>query len=177
VTQKIIVITGAPSSGKTTLIEALKTKGYTCFDEISRAITLEAQEKGIDQLFLHQPLLFSDLLMEGRKKQLIDAEELTSEFVFLDRGIPDILAYMDYINESYLDNYIQSCENYRYTNVFLLPPWKDIYITDAARYETYEEAMKIHENLLKTYQKHQYNVVVIPTGTVEERIDFIFNHL
>jgi predicted ATPase len=56
-TQKIALI-GGPGTGKTTLINALKTKGYNCMEEISRQITLEAQEKGIEQLFLEDPLLF-----------------------------------------------------------------------------------------------------------------------
>ena len=54
-TQKIALI-GGPGTGKTTLINALKAKGYNCMEEISRQITLEAQEKGIDQLFLEDPL-------------------------------------------------------------------------------------------------------------------------
>lgn len=175
--QKIVVITGAPSSGKTTLINELNIKGHHCFEEISRAITLEAQKNGIDQLFLHQPLLFSDMLLEGRTNQLIEAKKLKDEVVFLDRGIPDILAYMDYINASYPDSYIKSCQENRYHKVFLLPPWKEIYITDQARYESYEEAEKIHQFLLETYQKFNYEVIIIPPGTVQKRVSFIFNHL
>ncbi len=57
--KKIIVIAGGPSSGKTTLINALKEKGHICYPEISRAIIKKAQEQGIDQLFLENPLLFS----------------------------------------------------------------------------------------------------------------------
>jgi len=60
-TQKIALI-GGPSTGKTTLINALKSKGYYCMEEISREITLDAQEKGIEQLFLEDPLLFSQQL-------------------------------------------------------------------------------------------------------------------
>jgi predicted ATPase len=177
VSQKIIVITGAPSSGKTTLINELKNKSYHCFEEISRAITLEAQKNGIDQLFLHQPLLFSDMLLEGRTNQLMEAQKLNKNIVFLDRGIPDIIAYMDYVNETYPDSYIKYCQENRYHKVFLLPPWKEIYTTDEARYESYEEAEKIHYFLLETYHKFNYEVIIIPPGTVQERANFIFNHL
>ena len=67
--KEIVVLIGGPSSGKTTLIEALKAKGHTCYPEISREVIREAQEQGIEQLFLEKPLLFSELLLEGRKKQ------------------------------------------------------------------------------------------------------------
>ena len=71
-TQKIVLI-GGPGTGKTTLINGLKKKGYNCMEEISRQITLDAQEKGIDQLFLEEPLLFSEHLLMGRQKQFLKA--------------------------------------------------------------------------------------------------------
>ena len=61
--KEIVVLIGGPSSGKTTLIEALKEKGHTCYPEISREVIREAQEQGIEQLFLEKPLLFSELLL------------------------------------------------------------------------------------------------------------------
>lgn len=57
-TRKIALI-GGPSTGKTTLINALRSDGYYCMEEISRQVTIDAQKKGIDQLFLEDPLLFS----------------------------------------------------------------------------------------------------------------------
>lgn len=175
--KNIIVITGAPGSGKTTLINALQEKGFICFEEVSRSITLEAQKNGIDQLFLEQPLLFSDMLMEGRFNQLVEAKTSNAEFIFLDRGIPDILAYMDYINQFYPESYINNCNENRYDKVFLLPPWQEIYVSDQARYETFKEAEKIHLFLLETYQKYNYEVKIVPTGTIDERISYIFNNM
>jgi len=58
------VITGGPGSGKTTLVKELEAKGFACLHEISRQIILEAQQQGIDQLFLEDPLLFSRKLLE-----------------------------------------------------------------------------------------------------------------
>jgi predicted ATPase len=76
--KEIVVLIGGPSSGKTTLIEALKVKGHTCYPEISREVIKEAQEQGIEQLFLENPLLFSELLLEGRKKQFLSAQNETT---------------------------------------------------------------------------------------------------
>ena len=87
---QLIVITGGPGTGKTTIIEHMVADGHCCYPEISRQITLEAREQGIEQLFLEQPLLFSELLLEGRKKQYFSAQEETQSPIFLDRGIPDI---------------------------------------------------------------------------------------
>ena len=77
--KKKIVITGGPGTGKTSIINDLKNRGYTCLDEISRQITLDAREKGIEQLFLTEPLLFSELLIKGRKQQFVEAQMAIEE--------------------------------------------------------------------------------------------------
>ena len=92
--KEIIVIIGGPGTGKTTIIDGLVAKGHCCYPEISREVTLEAKKQGIEQLFLEKPLLFSELLLEGRKKQFQNATKEPHEIVFIDRGIPDVLAYM-----------------------------------------------------------------------------------
>ncbi len=175
--KEIIVLAGGPSSGKTTLINALVEKGFICYPEISRAIIKEAQEQGIDQLFLEQPLLFSEMLLQGRIKQHQEAHEEETNVVFLDRGIPDVLAYMHYIGDSYPKSFSDACNNHRYHKVFLLPPWKEIYVSDAERYESYEQAVLIHEHLEETYRNFGYDLVTIPKDTVENRVAFLLQHL
>lgn len=175
--KEIVVLIGGPSSGKTTLINALKAKGHVCYPEISREVIREAQEQGIEQLFLEKPLLFSELLLEGRKKQFKQAINEEAEIVFLDRGIPDVLAYMHYIGDSYPSFFDKACQDYKYSSIFVLPPWKEIYVSDAERYENYEQAVLIHEHLLETYNKYGYFVTEVPKDTVENRIDFIIKHL
>ena len=56
--KEIIVLIGGPSSGKTTLINALTQKGYICYPEISREVIRKAQQDGIEQLFLENPLFW-----------------------------------------------------------------------------------------------------------------------
>ena len=112
--KKIILFIGGPGTGKTSLINALQEKGYICYPEISRSVTLEAQKKGIDQLFLTEPLLFSELLLDGRISQYHSALKENSEYVFIDRGIPDVLAYMHFIGDTYPQKFIDACNNYKY---------------------------------------------------------------
>ncbi|WP_310556356.1 ATP-binding protein [Flavobacterium sp.] len=175
--KEIVVIIGGPGTGKSTIIDGLVAKGYSCYPEISRQVTLEAQENGIDQLFLEKPLLFSELLLEGRIKQYQDAQNELQEIVFIDRGIPDVLAYMHYIGDSYPEFFDKACHNYKYTKIFMLPPWREIYISDNERYENYEQAKEIYKHLVETYQKYNYNLIEVPKDTVDNRILFILDQI
>ncbi|XLS30495.1 AAA family ATPase [Flavobacteriaceae bacterium M23B6Z8] len=170
-----IVITGGPGTGKTSLITALESRGYTCMPEISRQVTLEARAQGIDQLFLKDPMLFSRKLLEGRKKQFLHAAELATSPVFLDRGLPDVLAYMNYIGDKYPEEFNAACRSHRYDKVFILPPWKEIYTSDNERYESFEQAKLIHQALQSTYIGFNYKLTEVPTGNLEMRIDFIID--
>lgn len=174
---KKIVITGGPGTGKTTLIKELKQRGYICFDEISRQVTLEARKSGIDQLFLTQPLLFSELLLEGRRKQYVKAESLEHSTVFLDRGLPDVLAYMDYFGSDYPEEFVNTCKNNLYDTVFILAPWQDIFESDSVRYENFDQLELIHIQLLNIYKKFNYPLINIPFDTVQKRADFIIDAL
>lgn len=174
---KKIVITGGPSTGKTSIINKIDKKGYSCLHEISRTITLEARNQGIDQLFVSDPLLFSQKLLEGRIQQFHQADKINTTTVFLDRGIPDIVAYMKCVAQSYASNFSEACENHRYDQVFLLPPWKEIHTTDNERYEGFDEAVKIHRFLKDTYTNFGYKLTTVPIGTVDERTKFILNHI
>ncbi len=172
-----IVITGGPGTGKTSLIKALEEHGYPCLHEISRQITLDAQKRGIDQLFLTEPLLFSNMLLEGRIKQHEEAGTMGSEIVFIDRGVPDVVAYMDYFGNEYPPMFEEACKEYPYDMVFLLPPWEEIYVSDNERYESYEQAVVIHDHLEESYKRSGYKPVEVPVGTVEERFSFILEQL
>jgi len=177
VQKDIIVIIGGPGTGKTTIIDGLLERGHCCFPEISREITLEAKKQGIEQLFLENPLLFSELLLEGRKKQYHQAVAEENAVVFIDRGIPDVLAYMHYIGDAYPAFFDEACREHKYTKIFILPPWEAIYESDDARYENYEQATLIYKHLKETYESYGYNLIEVPKDTVDNRILFILGHL
>jgi predicted ATPase len=172
---KRIVITGGPGTGKTSIINELIKRNHICLEEISRQVTLEAQKKGIEQLFLTEPLLFSDMLLEGRHKQFAEALEFDTPFTFLDRGIPDVVAYMDYLGTEYPERFVEACENHKYDYVFILAPWQEIYTSDNERYENFDQAIEIHHKLVDTYSKYGYELNDVPFDSIEKRTDFILN--
>ncbi|WP_299104035.1 ATP-binding protein [uncultured Tenacibaculum sp.] len=175
--QQKVVLIGGPGTGKSSILREFIKRGYECMPEISREVTLKAQKEGIDQLFLTQPLLFSQMLLEGREQQYIDAKNSTSEIIFFDRGIPDVHAYMNYLESEYPPMYKEKSNQYLYDKVFMLAPWEEIYVSDNERYETFEQAVKIDTFLREAYEEIGYTIVNVPFGTVEERCEFILQSL
>ena len=175
--QQKIVITGGPGTGKSTVINELLQLNYTCMPEISREITIEAQKKGIVQMFLKKPLLFSELLLQGRVQQYKEADQKNASIIFFDRGIPDVHGYMNYLGVDYPNLYKKISKQHAYTKVFMMPPWQKIYISDNERYESFEQSLAIYNHLEKTYKDLDYNVIEVPTGTLNTRVDFILNYL
>ena len=172
-----IVITGGPGTGKSSLINELIKRDFTCFEEVSRQVTLDARKNGIEQLFLTKPLRFSELLLEARAQQFIDASKVKAPVVFLDRGLPDVLAYMDYVNSEYPNQFVEACQNHVYDTVFVLAPWQDIFVSDSERYENFDQAVAIHQSLLETYQRFGYDLIDVPFESIEHRADFILDVL
>lgn len=175
--QQKIVITGGPGTGKSSLIHELMKRNYECMPEISRQVTLEAQQAGVKQLFLKDPLQFSGLLLKGREQQFLTAESKAAELVFFDRGIPDVHAYMNYLGVKYPAIYIEKSLECRYTTIFMTPPWQEIYESDNERYESYEQSLAIHNHLKETYRELDYVISDVPVDAVEKRVDFILNEL
>ncbi len=181
---KRIVITGGPGTGKTSLIKNLEEKGYFCFHEVIRDLTLEAKKQGDPKKFVSNPLAFVDdplrfnqHLFEARLSHFKEGNNLKGQIIFYDRGIPDVLAYMRYFEQPYPNDFIKVCREYRYDGVIVLPPWEAIYATDEERLETFQEAKDIHSELLAMYAEFQYPPIMVPKGSIEARTEFILTKL
>ena len=179
---KRIVITGGPGTGKTVLISSLEKKGYYCFHEVIRTMTLDALNgKKLDNqlvnpiAFVDDSKSFNDQLLSARLQQFDDGLTMNKKNLFYDRGLPDVIAYMNYFKQPVEKKYIDICSENRYDVVLILPPWKDIYVQDNERMENFEQACGIHEHLEKTYKELGYKPLQIPFGTIEERLEYVID--
>ena len=169
------VITGAPGTGKTSILNHLKIRGYNCIDEISREIISE--QIAIDGQILPWINLsaFSERVFKLRESQLINSKNTLS---FYDRGIVDIDAYMKLDNIEIPKHIEESIKKNRYnTEVFYTPIWEEIYINDEERKESIDQAKKIEKEILSSYTFYDYKLIKVPKGSIEERANFILSYI
>ena len=181
---KRIVITGAPGTGKTVVIKELENLGYHCYHEVIRDMTAAAKKVKTSQeqvsnplVFVDDPMEFNKELLYGRKRHFDDSQGLRSPICFFDRGIPDVLAYMDYFGQEYPTSFKTASEGNRYDRIFILPPWKAIYTMDDERLETFEEAQELHEHLFATYQRFGYHPIEVPKASITERASYVLENI
>ncbi len=168
------VITGGPGSGKTTTVNLLKERGYITTFEHARHYLDTQRLKGrtIAEVRKHQKEFQLGVLdMQIEQENQILPEVL----VFLDRAIPDALAYYRFLNLP---------EDEKLTAALLTVSYKKIFILDClpivkdyARTEDTVAQKKIHALLVEVYESLGFPIVQVPVLPPEERVDFILKNL
>jgi predicted ATPase len=173
-TNQWYVITGGPCSGKTTLVNALAEQGYHTVPEVARTLLERglAAGKTVEQIHEDDAVFQRALLAE---KVAAEAALPTGEVVFLDRGIPDSVAYFERAGIADDPALEAALMTTRYRKAFLLDLLP--YVNDPARVETEAEAKKLHERIAEAYEKANIEVVRVPVMPLPERIAFVLSHL
>ena len=172
------MISGSPGGGKTKIIELLKERGFTVFEEYSRSLIEELKSDEIINPFLKKPEKFSRRLFKERSGQYFDSMNIKKSkgnLVFFDRGVHDIYAYLLAIGKAN-ETWKKKITNFKYDFVFLVKPWIEIYKNDYQRMEPFESAKNYYTFIKKTY-KITNEVIEIPKTSVEKRADFVESYL
>lgn len=172
------MISGSPGGGKTKIIELLKERGFTVFEEYSRSLIEELKSDEIINPFLKKPEKFSRRLFKERSGQYFDSMNIKKSkgnLVFFDRGVHDIYAYLLAVGKAN-ETWKKKITNFKYDFVFLVKPWLDIYKNDYQRMEPFESAKNYYTFIKKTY-KITNEVIEIPKTSVEKRADFVETYL
>lgn len=168
-----VVITGGPGTGKSSIIESLKKMNFNVFNESSREVTKKYKNNDSEQYFLSNPIDFSNILMDKRKKQFEEGSKSKNDYFFYDRGIPDILAYLNFKKIEYKSSMMKEILKYNYDTIFIAEPWEAIYTNDSERYETYNELLEIDFHIKKMYKQLGYKIIILPKKSVNDRVTFI----
>jgi predicted ATPase len=168
------VITGGPGSGKTTTVNLLKERGYITTMEHARHYLDTQRLKG---------RTIEDVRKQQREFQLgvldmqIEQENQISPDVqvFLDRAIPDALAYYRFLNLPEDEKLTEALRTVSYKKIFLLDCLP--LVKDYARAEDEAAQKKIHALLVEVYESLGFPIVQVPVLPPEERVDFILKNL
>lgn len=149
---------------------------YNCSPEASRQLIIEEVEKKSACL----PWLNLECFAEKVLHKMISLYKATpgSELTFYDRGIPDIIAYLEVAGLPVTETYFEAFKTYPYhKNVFILTPWPEIYVNDSERWQTYSEAEELYSGIMKAYKTFGFNLIEVPKLSVNERVKFVLNNI
>ena len=163
--------TGAPGSGKTTILDHLGTDIRTV-GEPAREILAEQRAIDGEGTYDRDGQLFVDLLLQRSIDKHLAARREDGPVV-LDRGVPDCVAYASLMGIDPTPG-MQAAEAYRYHGeVLILEPWEEIYDYDDERTMSFADTFAFHRALVDAYERAGYALVVVPPGPVEPPAAFV----
>ncbi|KGP62645.1 ATPase [Legionella norrlandica] len=169
------VITGGPSSGKTTLINSLAELGYQTAPEIARFY--------INQLLSHeqktlQEVKHNNILWLQRKilNIMLRRERHLSkgDLIFFDRGTPDSIGYFRFhhLEDTHV---VKACQHLRYRKIFFCHPLP--VVPDTIRDENDATAKMISNCIYNAYIDLNYPIIELPAISVEKRLEIILSQI
>jgi predicted ATPase len=170
---RYFVISGGPGSGKTTLIAALAGTGIAHMPEAGRAIIQQEVASGGTALPWKNPDAFAEKMLTQDISSWRNAERLTGPVIF-DRGIPDVMGYLKVIGHAVPPHVEQAALRFRYNRrVFLAPPWKEIFVQDSERKQSFAQAEATFRTMQDVYSTLGYDLLILPLASVAQRTDFV----
>ena len=186
----LYAIVGAPSAGKTSIINELEKSGEIICEESATDVILEEKQKGNNTPWLDPDFEIKvfEKKLERETAALLLADKNQYERVFADRGLLDTLVYLETLGKTTTTEYqeilsrIDKTEAFnRYTAIFFVEPHNAENFTadiTGARHEDTEESLKIGELIKKIYLSTGKTVFFVPPHlTPQQRAEFIVNSI
>ena len=172
---RFVVISGCSGGGKSTLLAELKQGGHAVVEEPGRRIVREELAGDGAALPWVDAAVFARRAVAMALADRDVAADLEG-WVFFDRGLIDAAVALEHATgEAALEPLGRS---YRYhRQVFLTPPWPEIYVNDPERPHGFEAAQEEYERLSEAYVALGYAVSILPKADVAARADFLLEAL
>jgi len=173
----LIVLSGCSGGGKSTLLAEMARRGFQVREEAGRRVVREQMSIGGNALPWKDVLRFVELATWRAAKDFQTAR-LERRPVLFDRSVVDVVSDLDFKNidtPPSLSRMLRAC---RYASeVFMVPPWRVLFQTDAERQKSFDEAKAEYLALVAAYRRLGYRVTEIPRKAVTERADFLVERI
>jgi predicted ATPase len=169
ITPNWYVITGGPSSGKTTVINELAKLGYFVATDVARNYINQeiARGKSLKEIRRNEAKFQRKVLkMKIEREKKIPKDKI----VFLDNALPCSIAYYQICGLN-PEGVIKLCRGNQYQKIFFLKqlPVKN----DYARIENAETIRELNKLLKEEYKNLGYKVINVPAMSIKERVQKI----
>ena len=169
------IITGAPGAGKTTILAALRARGYAVVDEAATDVNVDLRASGrpepwrdsefIDAITLLQRKRLEQPVPPGTAIQIFDRSPICTLALahYLDLPVTPTLAME--VDRSVTGGIYQSRAFFVHLLGFVTPT--------AVRRITLEQSIVFERFHEQAYRNHGFDLVDVPAGTIEERVELI----
>jgi predicted ATPase len=145
--------------------------GYATVDESARAVIKERLALGLSPR--QEPLIFAHEIFR-RDVDKYRRHAGVPDWTFFDRGAVEALAMVHDASPLSPEDLRSILQEYQFhQSVFVLPPWRAIYDTDAERDQSFEEAVLVHGRVVTWYRECGYTPQEVPRLPVRERASFV----
>ncbi len=164
------VITGGPSTGQTTVINLLTERAYKTTIEHARHYidTMKVGGRTVEEIRANERIFQLGILNMQIEQE---ASLSPNDIVFLDRAIPDAMAYYQFLKLDYDKELLTAMEQVSYKSIFILDRLP--FIKDYARTEDEPAQKTIHHLIIDVYRSLGFPVIFVPVLSPNERVDFI----
>lgn len=171
-----VVLSGCSGGGKTTLLAELGRRGYVTVGEPGRRIVKDQLASGGTALPWENMAEFARLCVDYALADIADTAHLADQWVFFDRGLIDAATAVHHY--AGVPALLTSNELASYNrNIFLVPPWSEIYAADDTRRHSFDAAIAEYHRLRAAFTDLGYTEYVLPRDSVAARADLIAEKL
>lgn len=170
-----VVLSGCSGGGKSTLLAELARRGFETVEEPGRRIVAEELRGDGRALPWVDPGAFARRAVEMATRDR-DRMRDGPEWVFFDRGLIDAAVALDHAAGIPAFHTLEKTNPY-HRQVFLTPPWPEIFVEDRERRHGLDEAVAEYERLVAAFEDLGYEGIVLPKTDVQARADFLLDRL
>lgn len=165
-----LLITGAPGSGKSTLVGALANLGWHTIDDPGREEFSAQLEAGISPRDARLDYMAFQQKVLTRAISKIKATP-THQTVFFDYGVAEALAFMKIAGLAWTAPFVEAAASVQFKRVFLLEPIDLVEDNlDPIRTENYQTRLKLEKMIAEIYESLSLPPIHIPANSLEFRL-------